>query len=206
MTNAATLSHDLLYTLTESLIGLALALVGCIFTRVLWVWVPFSTSTTMRWAVALKSVPVVAIAPLLTVWFGNALGTKAVLAAMISFFPILVGFHDGRRSVPSALLDIAELAPASGWRRFWYIELPASLPSVTSSLTVAAPLATVGALVAEFSGADVGVGHLILISAYRNQVVAMTGGIVLAAALGVVLYGAAAGFDLAVRRRLRHVA
>jgi NitT/TauT family transport system permease protein len=202
--NCTGLLLDFAYTLAESLLGLLVAFTACAATRLLWVWIPGAATVSIRWAVALKSIPVIAVAPLLTVWFGNAVFTKAMLAAMISFFPILIGFNEGRRNIPRALSDLAELSGATAWRRFRRVELPSTVPGLTASLTIAAPLASVGALVAEFSGADVGLGHLILISAYRNDVVAMVAAILVAALLGALLYGVASRIDVAARRRLKY--
>jgi len=111
--------------------------------------------------VASQSVPVVAIAPLLVIWFGSGLTSKVLICALITFFPMLVNMIVGIRNVDRDLYDLMRSLRASRWQLFHLLELPAALPVLLSGLKLSVILAVVGAVVGEFVGADVGLGFLI---------------------------------------------
>lgn len=111
--------------------------------------------------VASQSVPIVAIAPLLIIWLGSGLASKVLICALITFFPMLVSTIVGIRSVDADLFDLMRSLRASHWQLFKLLELPAALPILFGGLKLSAILAVVGAVVGEFSGADVGLGFLI---------------------------------------------
>lgn len=111
--------------------------------------------------VASQSVPIVAIAPLLVIWFGPGLISKVLICALIVFFPVLVNTIVGLRSVPEELHDLMRSLQASRWQTFRYLEVPASLPVFLGGLRIGATLSVIGAVVGEFVGADRGLGFLI---------------------------------------------
>ncbi len=111
--------------------------------------------------VASQSVPVVAIAPLLVIWFGSGLSSKVLICALIVFFPVLINTMVGVRSVPEDLRDLMRSLRATKWQTFVILEVPASLPVFLGGLRVGATLAVIGAVVGEFVGADRGLGYLI---------------------------------------------
>ncbi len=108
-----------------------------------------------------QSVPVVAIAPLLIIWFGSGRLSKVLVCALIVFFPLLVSIMVGIRSVPQELREVMRSLQASRWQTFWFLEVPSALPVFLGGLRVAATLSVVGAVVGEFVGADRGLGFLI---------------------------------------------
>ena len=111
--------------------------------------------------VASQSVPVVAIAPLLVIWFGPGLLSKVLICALIVFFPVLVNTVVGLRSVPEELHDLMRSLQASPLQTFLFLEVPASLPVFLGGLRIGATLAVIGAVVGELVGADQGLGFLI---------------------------------------------
>lgn len=111
--------------------------------------------------VASQSVPIVAIAPLLIIWFGSGLTSKVLVVALITFFPTLVSTIVGIRSVDADLRDLMLSLRASRWQMFRLLELPSALPVIFGGLKLSVILAVVGAVVGEFVGADVGLGFLI---------------------------------------------
>lgn len=111
--------------------------------------------------VASQSVPVVAIAPLLVIWFGPGLLSKVLICALIVFFPVLVNTVVGLRSVPEELHDLMRSLQASRLQTFLLLEVPASLPVFLGGLRIGATLAVIGAVVGELVGADQGLGFLI---------------------------------------------
>lgn len=111
--------------------------------------------------VASQSVPVVAIAPLLVIWFGSGLLSKVLVCALITFFPTLISTIVGLRTVDRDLSDLMRSLKANRWQTFRKLELPSALPIVFGGLKLSVILAVVGAVVAEFMGASAGLGFLI---------------------------------------------
>ncbi len=111
--------------------------------------------------VASQSVPIVALAPLLVIWFGSGLTSKVLICALITFFPTLISTVVGLRNVDADLRDLMRSLRASRWQTFKLLELPAALPVIFGGLKLSVILSVVGAVVGEFVGADVGLGFLI---------------------------------------------
>ncbi|HEY45131.1 MAG TPA: ABC transporter permease [Anaerolineae bacterium] len=111
--------------------------------------------------VASQSVPVVAIAPLLVIWFGPGRLSKLLISGLIVFFPVLVNTIVGVRSVPEDLRDLMRSLRATRWQIFTKLEVPAAMPIVFGGLKIGATLSVIGAVVGEFVGADEGLGFLI---------------------------------------------
>ena len=108
-----------------------------------------------------QSVPIVAIAPLLVIWFGSGITSKVLVCALITFFPTLVSAIIGVRNVDEDLRDLMRSLRAGRWQTFWMLELPAALPVIFGGMKLSVVLAVVGAVVGEFAGADEGLGFLI---------------------------------------------
>ncbi len=111
--------------------------------------------------VASQSIPIVAIAPLLVIWFNTGLFSKVLICALIVFFPVLVNTVLGLRSVPEELHELMRSLKANPWQTFRLLEVPAALPVFLGGLRVGATLSVIGAVVGEFVGADRGLGFLI---------------------------------------------
>lgn len=111
--------------------------------------------------VASQSVPIVAIAPLLVIWFGPGLISKILVTALIVFFPILINTIVGIRSVSDDLYDLMLTYQATRWQILRLLEIPAAMPVFLGGLRVGATLAVIGAVVGEFVGADRGLGFLV---------------------------------------------
>jgi NitT/TauT family transport system permease protein len=150
--------------------------------------------------VASQAVPVVAIAPLLVIWFGPGLLSKILVCALIVFFPVLVNTAVGVRAVPQNQRDLMRSLRATRWQTLRYLEIPAALPVFLGGLRVGATLSVIGAVVGEFVAADRGLGFLINVA--RGQ---FDNALVFAAVLTLIgmalgLYGLVL---LAERRLLR---
>lgn len=111
--------------------------------------------------VASQSIPIVAIAPLLIIWFGSGRLSKVLISALIVFFPILVNTIVAVRSVPEDLRDLMRSLQATRWQIFTKLEVPAAMPVLLGGLKIGATLSVIGAVVGEFVAADEGLGFLI---------------------------------------------
>ena len=148
-------------TLSEVLAGLAVGMIVAFVLGYL-----LSRSRTVErlvapYIVASQSIPIVAIAPLLVIWFGAGATSKIIVSALIVFFPILISCIAGLRSAEPDLRDLMRALAATRWQTFTKLELPAAMPMLVSGLKVGATLSVIGAVVGEFVGADRGLGFLV---------------------------------------------
>lgn len=111
--------------------------------------------------VASQAIPVVAIAPLLVIWFGPGMFSKVLICALIVFFPVLVNTVVGLRAVPENLRDLMRSMRATPTQIMRHLEIPAALPVFLAGLRVGATLSVIGAVVGEFVGSNRGLGFLI---------------------------------------------
>ncbi len=114
--------------------------------------------------VAAQATPVLALAPLISLWFGTGLVSKLVITTLIVFFPVAVATMVGVRSVDPRLLEMARSFRATGWQVVARVEVPAALPAILGGMRVGVTLAVIGAIVGEWAGADQGLGVLINIA------------------------------------------
>lgn len=109
-------------------------------------------------AVAVYALPLVALAPILVMWFGTGIIVRIIIAALAGFYPILVGCLQGWRAIEKNPTELLHVLAATRWQRFHLLELPTALPFIFSGLKISAASAVLGAVVAEWSGAERGLG------------------------------------------------
>ncbi len=187
-------------TLTEILAGLGLGAVVATLLGYLLAHSPLAERLLAPYIVASQSVPTVAIAPLLVIWFGTGILSKILVCALIVFFPILVNTVVGVRSVREDLKDLMRTLEASRWQMVWMLEVPAALPTLLGGFKVGATLAVIGAVVGEFVASDRGVGYLLKQGQQLYDTPLVFVGIVTLIVMAQVLYGTVA---LAERLALR---
>jgi NitT/TauT family transport system permease protein len=140
--------------------------------------------------VASQAIPIVAIAPLLIIWFGPGMGSKVLICALIVFFPVLVNTAVGLRAVPENLRDLMRSLGATRGQVLTYLEIPAALPVFLGGLRIGATLSVIGAVVGEFVGADRGLGFLISIARGRYDTALVFVAVFTLVAMALALYGA----------------
>ena len=145
--------------------------------------------------VASQAVPVVAIAPLLVIWFGPGIFSKILICALIVFFPVLVNTVVGVRAVPAALRDLMRSLRATRWQMLRYLEIPAALPVFLGGLRIGAALSVIGAVVGEFVGADKGLGFLINVGRGQYDTALVFVAIFALVMLALTLYGIVAWLE-----------
>ena len=117
-----------------------------------------------------QTVPVFALAPILTLWFGYGLGSKIAMAILIIYFPVTSTFYDGLHATPSGFLDLAQNMRASKISTLMRVRVPAALPSLASGIRLAAVYAPIGAIIGEWVGASSGLGYLMLLANGRVKI------------------------------------
>lgn len=139
--------------------------------------------------VAAQAIPILALAPLLVLWFGNGLASKVVICAVIVFFPVAIATMVGIRSVDGRLIELGRSLRATDRQILATIEIPGALPSIFGGLRVGVTLAVVGAVVGEWAGASRGLAVLLnLARGSLFDIPLMFATLVTIALVGVALY------------------
>jgi NitT/TauT family transport system permease protein len=186
-------------TLLEILLGLA---AGALLATVLGYLVARSRAlegALAPYLVASQAVPLVAIAPLLVIWFGPGMFSKVLICALIVFFPVLINTVVGVRAVPQSLHDLMRSLRATRAQVLRKLEIPAALPVFLGGLRIGATLSVIGAVVGELVGADRGLGFLINVGRGQYDTALVFVAVFALVALALALYGCVA---LAERRLL----
>jgi NitT/TauT family transport system permease protein len=182
-------------TLYEVISGLVLGTVLATGTGYLLAKSPQMERVLSPYIVASQSVPVVAIAPLLVIWFGPGMLSKVLICALIVFFPILVNTVVGVRAVPEDLYDLMRSLQAGRWQIFYQLEVPSALPVLLGGLRIGATLAVIGAVVGEFVGSDRGLGFLINIGRGQYDIALVFVAVFSLVFMALVLYGLVVFFE-----------
>ncbi len=153
-----------LVTLMEAALGLLVGSAGALALAVVMAHSRFFERGLYPIAIGLKVTPVVVWAPLFALWFGFGTTPKVFIAALIAFFPMLVNAVIGLRSVDPGTHDFFRSVHAGPTEVLWHLRVPSALPYLFAGLRVAALLCVIGAVVAEWSGADRGIGHVIAVA------------------------------------------
>ncbi|MFQ5854626.1 MAG: ABC transporter permease [Anaerolineae bacterium] len=151
-------------TVTEALLGFALGFCVAGVLGYLLAKSPTLEQLAAPYIVVSQSTPVVAVAPLLILWFGAGILSKILVCALVVFFPMLVNTIVGLRSIDPDYRGLFETLNASTWQTFTKLELPGALPVLFGGFRVSITLSVVGAVVGEFIGSDQGLGALINIA------------------------------------------
>jgi NitT/TauT family transport system permease protein len=150
------------------------------------------------YVVMFQSMPKVALAPLIVVWFGLGITSKVVSAALIAFFPLMVNTIVGLRSADEDRINLLRSLGASERQIFWMLRVPGAMPFIMAGLEVALILALIGTIVAEFVGAEAGLGMLIQTMNFTMDVGGQFSILIVLAVVGLLLNRGI----LAVRRRV----
>lgn len=192
-------------TLREVAIGFAIALVAGIALAVLIHASHLIERALYPIVIASQAIPLVALAPLLLVWFGYGIWPKVIVTSLVAFFPITVGAVDGLRSADRETLDLMRTFGANRYRRFWMVNVPSALPSTFSGARIGIAIAVIGAVFGEYVGANAGLGYLMNVSSARLRTDLVFASIVILAVMAISLFGVVALLERRVLRWRRFV-
>jgi NitT/TauT family transport system permease protein len=174
-----TLGETLLGFVLGSIIALALGTIIALSRRVEYFFYPF--------IIMFQAMPKVALAPLIIVWFGLGLTSKVVQAAFTAFFPLMVNTIAGLRSADEDRVALMRSLDASEFQIFRMLRVPSALPFIMAGFEIAMVLSLIGAIVAEFVGAQAGLGMLITSMTFTMDVAGQFSVLILLSVLGLVL-------------------
>jgi NitT/TauT family transport system permease protein len=178
---AVTLYEVLAGFLVGSIGGLALGFVIALSPTMERIFYPY--------VVAFQTIPKVAIAPIIVIWFGYGVASKVVITATIAFFPLLANTIIGLRAAPQDQVEMMVSYTASRWQVFRMVRLLQALPYIFVGLDVAIVLSVIGAIVGEFVGAKAGLGYLILQKNFNFDMAGTFAILIILSAIGVGLHG-----------------
>jgi ABC-type nitrate/sulfonate/bicarbonate transport system permease component len=196
-TSRALLAENAWVTLREMLLGFGCALLaGAGFALLL------HLSETLRHAfyppaVASQAIPILAIAPILVVWFGYGMGPKLWIIALVCFFPIAVNTLDGLRSADPETAKMMRSLYGSRRQILWRVEVPSALPGFFSGAKIAAAVTGIAAVFGEWAGAEAGLGRLMIYDNAQWEVSRLFAEVFILSAMALALFGLTA---LAERR------
>jgi NitT/TauT family transport system permease protein len=175
-------------TLLEAVVGLASAAIISILMAFGIVYYKILERTLYPYAVITKVVPIISIAPLLTVWFGNGFLPKVLTAILVSFFPILVNTITGLQSADANMIRLMDSLFAPKLMIFTKIRFKYALPYIFAGLRISSTLSVIGAIVGEFVGADKGIGFFLIMSMSDLEVARVFMGVFFCTLIGLSLF------------------
>lgn len=175
-------------TLWEILAGFVIgSVVGLIIGVSIGQW-KILEKTIYPYVVALQTVPKVAIAPMIIIWFGYGLTSKIVITALIVFFPVVVNCIAGMNAASRQQIDMLRSFTATRWQIFRMVKLQTALPYIFAGLDVAVVLAVIGAIVGEFIGSQSGLGNLLLQRNFSMDTAGSFAILIVLSTIGIVLH------------------
>ncbi|RZK13287.1 MAG: ABC transporter permease [Flavobacterium sp.] len=176
-------------TLLEALTGLLIATCFSFLMMILCFAKPKFMDFILPVMVTSQVIPVIVLAPFFIILFGIGLCSKIAMAAIISFFPVFVNFAQGYKAISRNIHELMSIYEAPLSFRIKNVYFPLAMPSIMAGLKVSATLAVIGAIVAEFTGAETGLGKNLFISAIRLEPDLMMSSLILSTIIGLGLFG-----------------
>jgi NitT/TauT family transport system permease protein len=183
-----TLVIQLGVTFLEALAGFLIASVLAFGCAILFVRFGTLEQGLFPIAIAVKTTPIVAVAPLLVIWLGTGWWSKIVAVILICFFPVLVNAVKGLKAADAEYRELFQTLGATRSQEFRKLRIPYCLPYLFSALKISSSLAIVGAIVGEFVGATQGLGYLIMVSSAHLETATLFAAIAAAALAGIVMF------------------
>jgi NitT/TauT family transport system permease protein len=179
--------YDTYVTFSEAMVGLAIGTFAGLVLAVVMTQSRFVEQALYPIVISIRSTPIIAVAPVFIIWFGFTIMPKAIVAALATFYPVLVNCITGMRAIDPATLEFFESVHASRSETFWKLRVPNTLPYFFAALRLNVSLSLIGAIVGELVGARDGVGHMMTAAAVTLRTTEVFSGVVILTALGVVL-------------------
>jgi len=187
--NRTLLAENAWVTLREILLGFACALVAGIAFAIAMHLSGFVLRSTYPLVIASQTIPIVAIAPILVIWFGFGIVPKILVVALVCFFPITVATLNGLSSVDPEAGKLMRTLYASRWQIFRRLSVPTSLPYLFTGIKISIVFAPIGALFGEWVGSSSGLGHQILQDNAQLQTARLFAAVAILSAIGLILFG-----------------
>ena len=184
------LLHHTWVTIVESVVGFMLGTIVGIALALLIVSLRFAARGILPLIILYHVIPAIALAPILSIWFGFGLLPKVLLVANLVFFPVLLNTITGLRSTNPLQIQLFRSAGASWSQRFLHLRVPNALPQIFVGLKIGTTLAVIGAVVAEYVSASSGLGYYVLIANGNLDTKHLMVGVIYLGVTGLLFYAA----------------
>ncbi|MGG4489805.1 ABC transporter permease [Metabacillus idriensis] len=178
----------ILQTLAEAVLGLLIAIAAGVFIAILIDMSQLVRKSVEPLLVLSQTIPIIALAPLLIIWFGFGIFPKVIVVALVCFFPIAINLSDGFRLVDRDMLKLMRTLGASRRQMFVKLKLPAATPFFFSGLKIAGTYSVMGAVIGEWLGASKGLGILLTRSSQSFLTEKVFATIILIVGLSLIIY------------------
>lgn len=184
-----TIAPNLQVTIIEAVCGFVVATVLAIGLATVFLYLPLVERGFYPFVVVFQTIPVIIMTPVLIVVFGNGMGPKILIAAIITFFPTLINMNRGLKAVDPLMLDLFKVMNATQLQTFIKLRFPASLPYLFSSLKIASVNCFIGAIVGEWIGASEGIGYLSQLYLYQLNIDRLYAAVVASSLAAIIFSG-----------------
>ena len=203
--NLAAFSKDLVFTFREIFIGFIVGWGVAFILATGAIFFPLLRSFVRPVIVLSQTIPVLAIAPLLILWFGYGILSKIATSALLVLFPVFVGVTDGFLSVPPRFLDFMKASRATRLQIFWLIQLPQAVPNIITATKIGITLAVIGAIIGEFITAEHGIGLIIRQSVTQMNTILTFSMLYILGLSGVILYSFLDILELILQKKYQKI-
>ncbi len=187
--NFSILAQATFTTFYEAMIGLILAVFLSFGLIVLCIYFPKLMDFILPVMVFSQVIPLVTLAPLFIILFGLGVSSKIAMASLMCFFPVFINFSTGVRTISINILELLFIYKATTSYKIVHVYFPLSLPHLMSGLKISATLSVIGAIVAEFNGADYGLGRNLFLAARNLEPELMMSSLFFSTVLGIISFG-----------------
>lgn len=190
--NWVNLRTSVLTTITEAVVGFVCSVIGGVAGAILMASSKLLEKSFYPYAILLQTIPIVAIAPIIVIWFGSGTNAIVIIAFTIGFFPMLSNTLVGLNATDRGMINLLTLYQASKWKIMWKVRIPFALPYIMAGLKISCTLAVVGAIVGEYiagiGGGDGGLGYAITVASSRMETAYLFACGISASILGIVFF------------------
>lgn len=192
-------------TFTEVALGFSMGWILAVLLATGVVFIPFFGALVRPLIVMTQTVPVLAIAPILIMWFGFGIWGKVATSALLVIFPVFVGVSDGLLNVPQRLLDFLRASRANKYQIFWYVRVPQAVSSIIPATKIGITLSIIGAVIGEFITAEYGIGLVIRQATVQMDTVKSFAMLYCLGLAGVTLYSTLDVVEILLKRKFRQI-
>ncbi|KAB7672159.1 ABC transporter permease [Bacillus sp. B1-b2] len=190
--NWENLRNAVVRTITASVVGFVFSVIGGVVAAILMASSKIMERSLYPYAILLQTIPIVAIAPIIVIWFGSGTNAIVIIAFTIGFFPMLSNTLVGLNATDRGMINLLTLYQASKWKIMWKVRIPFALPYIMAGLKISCTLAVVGAIVGEYiagiGGGDGGLGYAITVASTRMETAYLFACGISASILGIVFF------------------
>lgn len=179
-------------TIIESMVGFIFSVIVGVLAAIIMASSKILERSLYPYAIILQTIPIVAIAPIIVIWFGAGINAIVIIAFTIGFFPMLSNTLIGLNATDRGMINLLSLYRASKWQIMWKVRIPFALPYIIAGLKISCTLGIIGAIVGEYTagigGGEGGLGYAITVASSRMEIPFLFACGIAASLLGIVFF------------------